>query len=400
MLGNELARAQNDAHPDGWVDVGGNVRFGAIPVCALVLINGQTQFSCDSTGRYDMTVPVDDNGLITVMAFADGFAPFSQIVTPAEAAEFPVEMLLDQNYPSLTVRTAYGPSVTEGRVIIKGTVSFTYPVCALVLANGQHMFSCNESNGEFALDVPFDQDGNITLMVFADGFKPYKIITSVHSTGIWTGTSSDGRKIAALVLDTGEYYYLYGPVGNPYGYAGLLHGDGSATGGHFTSTNGRDFSFEGAGVNSFHMDATALFQNSLNGSITYEINPSNPVTFTSNFESLYSQTPSMVTIVGRFWGTLEGEAGSEDVHLDIVPTGSLFVTGNDGCVGQGFIRPHLSGNVYDVEITFGGYPCALPFQTVSGAGVFEPETEEYFEVLTIMAVNADRTAGAVFSGSR
>ena len=174
LLGNRFALASD------WVSVGGNVQFGEIPVCALVLINGQTQFSCDGTGRYDMQVPVDDNGMITVMAFADGFAPFSQIVTPDQAAEYPIEILLDQNSPTYQVVTTYEPSATEGRFVVSGTIyAGTLAVCALVLANGQNMFSCNENSGQFSLDVPLDEDGNVTLMVFADGFKPYKLITNV-----------------------------------------------------------------------------------------------------------------------------------------------------------------------------------------------------------------------------
>ncbi len=176
LLGNGFAMAHSGPHQDGWVDVGGNVYSGGTPVCALVLINGQTQFSCDGTGRYDMQVPVDDNGMITVMVFADGFAPFNQTVTPEQAAAYPINILLDRKSPSFQVETTYEPSATEGWFVVSGTInSGTTPVCALTLANGQSMFSCAENLGKFSLDVPPDQDGNITLMVFAAGFKPFKI---------------------------------------------------------------------------------------------------------------------------------------------------------------------------------------------------------------------------------
>ncbi len=161
------------------VAVSGNVYFGDTPLCALVLINGQSQFSCDGTGRYDMQVPLDGDGMITVQAFADGFSPFNEIVTPAKAAELQIDMLLDQQSPGFQVDTTYEPSATEGRYIVSGNIYWeSFPVCALVLANGQNMFSCNENLGQFSLDVPLDQDGNITLMVFADGFKPYKLSNS------------------------------------------------------------------------------------------------------------------------------------------------------------------------------------------------------------------------------
>jgi hypothetical protein len=49
------------------------------------------------------------------------------------------------------------------------------PLITLVLANGQYMFSNNPA-GEFSLQVPLDENGEITLLVFASGFLPFKAI--------------------------------------------------------------------------------------------------------------------------------------------------------------------------------------------------------------------------------
>ena len=40
-----------------------------------------------------------------------------------------------------------------------------------VLANGQHMFSC-DGTGSYALNIPLDADGQFKLQVYADGFAP------------------------------------------------------------------------------------------------------------------------------------------------------------------------------------------------------------------------------------
>ena len=45
------------------------------------------------------------------------------------------------------------------------------PVCAMVLANGQYMFSCDGA-GNYALNVPLDHNGQVKLQVYADGFAP------------------------------------------------------------------------------------------------------------------------------------------------------------------------------------------------------------------------------------
>jgi hypothetical protein len=41
----------------------------------------------------------------------------------------------------------------------------------MVLANGQHMFSCDDT-GSYALNIPLDTNGQFKLQVYADGFAP------------------------------------------------------------------------------------------------------------------------------------------------------------------------------------------------------------------------------------
>lgn len=166
---------QPPAMASSWVSVAGYVFGGATPLCALVLVNGQTQFSCDGTGRYDLQAPLDENGLVTVMAFADGFAPFATVLPPEQASAYQVAMLPDQQSPALQAYASVVTSTQEGRFVVSGVViSGSIPVCALVLANGSSLFSCGEILGQFSLDVPPDEQGNIALMIFATGFKPYK----------------------------------------------------------------------------------------------------------------------------------------------------------------------------------------------------------------------------------
>lgn len=57
---------------------------------------------------------------------------------------------------------------------LRGTVTTAdgTPVCAMVLASGQYMFSC-DYQGSFELsNLPTEPDGTITLQVYADGFFP------------------------------------------------------------------------------------------------------------------------------------------------------------------------------------------------------------------------------------
>jgi hypothetical protein len=173
LMGNNFAMAAELA------PVGGYVYSDSTPLCALVISNGQSQFSCDGTGRYDMQVPLDGNGMITVQAFASGFSPFKQTLPPEQATEYLVNMQRVDQGRSLQVTASYSLG-EEQRALVDGTVkSGGSPVCSLALANGQKTFSCGDDLGKYSLDVPLDENGNVTLMVFAAGFEPYKEITQV-----------------------------------------------------------------------------------------------------------------------------------------------------------------------------------------------------------------------------
>jgi hypothetical protein len=48
------------------------------PVCAMVLANGQYEFSCNGSGSYSLNIPLDNNGQFKLQVYADGFAPITQ----------------------------------------------------------------------------------------------------------------------------------------------------------------------------------------------------------------------------------------------------------------------------------------------------------------------------------
>jgi len=54
------------------------VQDSQIPICAMVLANGQYTFSCDGTGSYALKIPLDTNGQFKLQVYADGFAPTIQ----------------------------------------------------------------------------------------------------------------------------------------------------------------------------------------------------------------------------------------------------------------------------------------------------------------------------------
>ena len=170
------------AYAATWVPVPGSVRTAnGTPICAMVLANGQYMFSCDGTGAYNLTVPLDSNGQITLFSFADGFAPFRTTILPAAlpvaARMLPIQMeTAAPDSPLIATTRNMQCASTPSWVHITGTVeSYSrQPLCAMVLANGQQMFTCGDSEGNYDLTVPVDENGQVTLFGFADGFQPYR----------------------------------------------------------------------------------------------------------------------------------------------------------------------------------------------------------------------------------
>jgi len=158
----------------------GIVRYNGETLCAMVLANGQYVFTCqagDDFGKYELDVPLDANEEITIQAFVSGMAPFRQ-TTDESDLDIDIDMQTadpQSKSPDVTTVNRSDASTPANRARITGTVTFGgTSLCAMVLANGQYMFSCGANDGVYDLTVPLDGDGHITLYVFVSGKRPYK----------------------------------------------------------------------------------------------------------------------------------------------------------------------------------------------------------------------------------
>jgi len=171
-----------DGRPDdpNWVSVYGTIRHNSTSVCAMVLANGQYMFTCgDNLGLYDLDVPLGGNGEITLYGFCSGQAPFKIVLNPAQALCYDIPMVsaaADSAEMTVSFQTEAGTD-NPNYIRIWGTVTYNgQDLCAMVLANGQNMFSCGDVLGTFDLEVPLDGNGKITLYVFCSGKAPYKSV--------------------------------------------------------------------------------------------------------------------------------------------------------------------------------------------------------------------------------
>jgi len=183
----------------------------------MVLANGQHIFSCDGAGNYNLSVPLENSGLITLQVFASGFAPFWQSLTAGQAIGYNVFMDRDTSDRTFTITHNEVPSSRLGWVIVSGNVSYNgTPLCAMILINGQSIFSCDQNLGLYSLEVPLDSNGNITLQAFVSGFQPFRTIIAANhtATGIWFGTFTETgvgtADLTGLMINNDLYFISIG----------------------------------------------------------------------------------------------------------------------------------------------------------------------------------------------
>ena len=174
-----------------WVNINGTVTYNGTPVCAMVLANGQYMFTCSGDGSFNIDVPLDGNGQITVFTFCSGLAPFQQVIYPSEGQGMQIELEDAEGGSGMDVTsTLTAINTTWGR--LEGTVSYNgTPVCAMVLANGQYMFTCS-GDGSYSLDVPLDDVGSITFFGFCSGLPPYKYVFTTDQISFNNDNDSGG----------------------------------------------------------------------------------------------------------------------------------------------------------------------------------------------------------------
>ena len=123
------------------------------------------------------------------------------------------------------------------------------------------------------------------------------------------GSTNTNRTVGGVVLDDGTYWVIYSQEGNSNVIAGALQGRFSTNGNTVSSSNGRDFNFEGLGVNDFTASGSVAERQSLDATVTYD--GGTQVTVSAEYSSDYELTPSLSTIAGSYSGNSVASGGVE-----------------------------------------------------------------------------------------
>jgi hypothetical protein len=141
----------------------------------MVLASGKFMFSCNPAGVFSLPdLPREQNGTVKRQIYADGFFPKVDILTGS--SDDAVVMTRSGTCPNYNTPSspAFRPDSAGKRINISGKVLLQdsqTPICAMALANGQYMFTC-DGTGNYALNIPLDTNGQFKLQVYADGFAP------------------------------------------------------------------------------------------------------------------------------------------------------------------------------------------------------------------------------------
>lgn len=129
-----------------FVDLSGTIKtLSGTDICAMVLASGQFMFSCNPVGVFSLIdLPREDTGTVKHQIYADGFFPRIDVL-PGSSND---AVVMTQSGTCPSCNTPYDAGVYPGsagnRINISGKVllqNSQTPICAMVLANGQYVFT-------------------------------------------------------------------------------------------------------------------------------------------------------------------------------------------------------------------------------------------------------------------
>lgn len=212
-----------------------------------------------------------------------------------------------------------------------------------------------------------------------------------------TLTNATYNSFRTLILDTGEYWTLYGEeTGDGFQLAGFVQGTGTSDNGSFSSANAKDFGGDPpiAGSVSASYDATAK---TISGTLSF---PAGSLAFSGGplpaAQYVY-ETPALLARIEGIW-SMTGVNG-DAVDVTISTTGALAGS-SLGCAFTGTAIPRATGkNVFDLALKFGTVVCSPAGGEAKGIAVAYTLANGQTQLI-ITAVDAGRSFGAAAFGVR
>ncbi|MDR5785369.1 hypothetical protein P9281_02210 [Caballeronia sp. LP003] len=217
---------------------------------------------------------------------------------------------------------------------------------------------------------------------------------SATAAGQYAGTVN-GRQATVLVLDDGRFYTQYSVTGSRTLIAGVVAGTVTSSAGNLSNGSGTDYNLEGQGANPIALSGTYSAKQALKATVAYANGAQSD--FNGSYDSNYETVPTQTAVTGTFKGTsatdIGTRVGTDTVTLTADANGTIAGSGTN-CSFTGSIKPHATGNVYDISLNFGsGSGCAYPNTSATGVGVMTGNQIHAF-------VQTPSKAGVIFLGTK
>lgn len=208
--------------------------------------------------------------------------------------------------------------------------------------------------------------------------------------GAYVGTNSAGVVYNTLILEDGSFYSFYG---NIFAFGLLVNGVAS---GQTTSSNGswnvtyNDFpngTFYASGTGSgTYTDSSMTGSNTENGQErTFTLYPPSSTAYIYN-------TPAQISSITGYWygSATDGSSNNWVINAD----GTFSALSSTGCTYTGTFTPRPSNvNVFNVTMTLGPSPCAVPGLVISGVAIDYLLSNGQTELVTIVSKSSQYGVG-------
>lgn len=145
---------------------------------------------------------------------------------------------------------------------------------------------------------------------------------------------------------------------------GVIQGSGSSSSSRsYSSSNAKDFSTEGLGVRDASLSVSYDPNLSLNGTLTYVVSTTTPLTFGGSLFAGSGAT-SLSTVAGNYSGSYAiNPMARTNVALTLDALGNIAATTSAGCRLTGQISSLSIDNAFNLSLTTGAAPCTSTGQT-------------------------------------
>ena len=215
-------------------------------------------------------------------------------------------------------------------------------------------------------------------------------IVNADPQGFWTGSTSLGSSVNAVVLDNGETWGIYSSGST---VTGAFYGT-STVSGNTATISGSEFNFvtNSGSVGTLTGPITAKSSMSLTST-------GGTVTTSLTYSSTYETPATLASLVGT-WSYVGRSRGYSLIPANITIDGSgNFTLSQTNCDISGTLVPRAGGkNVYNITLTAVGSGCAAGQSTLTGTTYLDTSvTPNKFLAL---ALNTNKDDGVVVIGTR